>query len=227
MSKMGKNLKDRNEAILWARGLMARTDWFIMDTETTGLKQTGSNLDSYDEIVQIGIINPHGQTVFESLVNPTKRRISQEAKEIHGIDLRMLKDAPRFRDIVPKLCEILNGKVVIAYNAEFEKQMLIQTYAKTPKEFRKADMQITFQCAMDEYSHFLGEWSDYYDDYKYQKLPGSCHNVIGDCVAILNLIKEMANAELSPTPDPTANAESGLIPDSWWKNLLNFFRKKR
>jgi DNA polymerase III epsilon subunit-like protein len=93
---MYRNLKDRNEAILWARGLMERTDWLIWDTETTGLKQTGSNLMSFDEIIQIGIIDPHGNIVFESLINPVKRRISQEAKMIHGIDLRKLRDAPTF-----------------------------------------------------------------------------------------------------------------------------------
>ena len=212
---MDKKLKDRNEAILWARGLMQRSDWLILDTETTGLKQSGRNLASYDEIIQIGIIDPHGNTVFESLVNPIKRRMAQDARDKHGIDFRMLKDAPRFREIVPKLRDILNGKLVIAYNAEYDKQMLIQTYAKTPKELRKTDMQFTFQCAMDEYSHFIGEWSDYFKDYKFQKLPGTTHNVIEDCLAVLKIIKEMANAELSPIPDP------------WWKNLLNFFKRKK
>jgi len=211
-----KKLKDRNEAILWARGLMQRSDWLIMDTETTGLKQSGRNLASYDEIIQIGIIDPHGNTVFESLINPIKRRMAQDARDIHGIDFRMLKDAPRFREILPKLSDILNGKLVIAYNAEFEKQMLIQTCAKIPKELREAnDFQCTMHCAMSEYSQFIGEWSDYYKDYKWQKLPEATHNVVEDCLAVLTIIKEMANAELSPIPDP------------WWKNLLNYFKRKK
>jgi DNA polymerase-3 subunit epsilon len=211
-----KELKDRNEAILWARGLMQRTDWLIWDTETTGLKQSGSNLMSFDEIIQIGIIDPHGNIVFESLINPVKRRISQGAKDIHGIDLRMLRDAPTFQEIAPKLCEILNGKLVIAYNAEFEQRMLVQTNAKYLKEFRKADdMQFTMHCAMTKYSQFIGEWSNYYKNYTWQKLPGAAHNVIEDCLAVLKIIKRMANAELSQIPDP------------WWKNLLNYFRRKK
>ncbi len=213
---MYKELKDRNEAILWARGLMQRTDWLIWDTETTGLKQSGSNLMSFDEIIQIGIIDYQGNIVFESLINPVKHRISQGAKDIHGIDLRMLRDAPTFQEIAPKLCEILNGKLVIAYNAEFEQRMLVQTNAKCPKEFRKADdMQFTMHCAMTEYSQFIGEWSDYYKNYTWQKLPGATHNVIQDCLAVLKIIKGMANAELSQIPDP------------WWKNLLNYFRRKK
>jgi DNA polymerase-3 subunit epsilon len=211
-----KKLKDRNEAILWARDLMQRKDWLIMDTETTGLKQSGRNLASYDEIVQIGIIDPYGNIVFESLINPVKRRISQGAKDIHGIDLRMLRNAPTFQEILPKLCEILNGKLVIAYNAEFEKQMLIQTAAKCPKELREAyDFQCAMHCAMSEYSQFIGEWNDHYKDYKFQKLPEATHTVVEDCLAVLKIMKKMANAELSPTPDP------------WWKTILDFFRKKK
>jgi DNA polymerase-3 subunit epsilon len=211
-----KILKDRNEAILWARDLMQRTDWLILDTETTGLKQSGRNPMAFDEIIQIGVIDSFGNTIFESLVNPVKRRISEEAKMIHGIDLRKLKDAPTFQEISPKLYEILNGKLVVVYNAEFEKQMLIITGYKNIKKFGGVhDMTFTMQCAMEEYSKFIGEWSDYYKDYKWQKLPGAAHNVIEDCLAVLNIIKEMANVELSQIPDP------------WWKNLLNYFRRKK
>jgi DNA polymerase-3 subunit epsilon len=195
---------------------MQRTDWLIWDTETTGLKQTGSNLMSLDEIIQIGIIDPHGNIVFESLINPVKRRISQEAKMIHGIELRKLKDAPTFQEITPKLREILNGKLVIAYNIEFESRMLIQTGAKYQRMSKKMDdFEFHMQCAMVEYSKFIGEWSDYHKDYKWQKLPGATHNVIEDCFAVLKIIKEMANAELSPIPDP------------WWKTLLNFSRRRK
>ena len=145
-----------------------------------------------------------------------KRRISPEAKDLHGIDLRMLKDAPTFQEILPKLREILNGKLVIAYNAEFEHRMFITTVRKYFKKIEtKEDIKFEMRCAMVAYSHYIGEWSDYYKDYKFQKLPGSTHNVIEDCLAVLKIIKEMANAEFSPIPDP------------WWKNLLNYFKRKK
>lgn len=206
---MYKKLKDRNEAILWARDLIRRKDWLIMDTETTGLKES-------DEIIQIGIIDPHGNIVFESLINPVKRRISSEAKLKHGIDLHMLKDAPTFKDIYPKLYNILNGKLVVAYNIEFENRILMQTTKKYACEAPNVpNIKFELQCAMHRYSGFIGEWSDYHKDYKWQKLPRVAHNVIEDCLAVLNIIKEMANAELSPIPDP------------WWKTLLNIFRRRK
>jgi len=116
---------------------------------------------------QIGIMNPLGNIVFESLINPVKRRISREAKDVHGTDFPMLKDAPTFQEILPKISDILHGRLVIVYNAEFEKQMLIQTAAKYPKELWEAyDFQCTMHCAMEEYSQYIGEWSDYFNNYK-------------------------------------------------------------
>jgi DNA polymerase III epsilon subunit-like protein len=50
---------DRDKAILWARELMGRKDWLILDTETTGLKDA--------EICQIGILSPSGLNVIKLL----------------------------------------------------------------------------------------------------------------------------------------------------------------
>ncbi|MEY3871004.1 MAG: hypothetical protein RLZZ338_4898 [Cyanobacteriota bacterium] len=48
---------------------------------------------------------------------------------------------------------------------------------------------------MEMYAHFYGEWSSYYQDYKWQSLNGG-HNAIADCLACLDLIKRMANSKI-------------------------------
>lgn len=53
----------RADAQHWARDLLSRKDWLILDTETTGL---GSNA----EAVQIGIISPAGHTLLDVLLHP-------------------------------------------------------------------------------------------------------------------------------------------------------------
>ena len=50
------------------------------------------------------------------------------------------------------------------------------------------------------YARFIGEWASWKDDYKWQKLPGGDHTALGDCIATLNIIKEMANTELMEIP---------------------------
>jgi DNA polymerase-3 subunit epsilon len=197
---MHRNPKDRNEAIKWARNFIQTTDWFIWDTETTGLGDT-------DEIIQIAIIEPNGSIVFETLLNPVKRRISSEAKAIHGLDLKKLKDAPTYGDIAPELRDILHGKLVVAYNAKFEFKMLIQTAAKHKPV---VDYKFTMKCAMESYSQFVGIWSDYHRNYTWQKLPGATHNAVEDCRATLKIIKEMANAELTEIPKPLWRRLLGL-----------------
>jgi DNA polymerase-3 subunit epsilon len=204
-----RNPKDRNEVIIWARNLMERKDWLILDTETTGLGPS-------DEIIQIGIIDPFGNVVFNSLLNPVKRRMSQEAKAKHGIELSSLRNAPTFVDIYPKLRELLHGKLVVAYNIQYENRILTQTCAKhASDDSTLGRIRLTIQCAMTAYSAFIGEWNPKYQDYKWQKLPGTTHDAIEDCLATLKVIKEMANAELS------------VIPDPWWRCLFKWFARKK
>lgn len=200
---MHRSPKDRNEAIEWARKFIQRTDWYIWDTETTGLGDT-------DEIIQIGIIDHNGNIVFETLLNPVKRRISAEAKEKHGLDLKKLNGAPTYGDIAPKLRDILHGKLVVGYNVKFEFKMLIQTAAKYQPV---VDYKFAMECAMEAYSQFVGIWDEYHNDYKWQKLPGATHDAIGDCRVTLKIMKEMANAELTEIPKPET-------PKTFWRQLL-------
>jgi DNA polymerase-3 subunit epsilon len=45
---------------------------------------------------------------------------------------------------------------------------------------------------MQWYSQWVGEWNDYHQDYKWQRLPGGDHSALGDCKATLEVIRRMA-----------------------------------
>ena len=51
---MTKRSRDRNAAIQWARELLAKPNWVILDTETTGI-------DNMAEIIQIGVLDHTGK----------------------------------------------------------------------------------------------------------------------------------------------------------------------
>ena len=70
--------KDRQDAILWARDILARS-FLLLDTETTGLNTNTS------EIVQIAVICSHGATILDTLVKP-RNAIPKEAIAIHHSD---------------------------------------------------------------------------------------------------------------------------------------------
>ncbi len=54
---------------------------------------------------------------------------------------------------------------------------------------------IDWQCAMLAYSAFVNNWSERYQNYRYQPLGGG-HRALGDCYACLRVIEHMA---VSPT----------------------------
>lgn len=181
---------DREKAAFWARSLLGRLDWVLLDTETTGIS-------AYDEIVQIAVLAPDGEVLLDTLVRPT-RSIPGEATFIHGITDADVADAPAFPEIFPRLKEIIAGKTVVIYNAPFDVRLIRQTLAKhrlaaTGLE----DEQV--ECAMLQYSAWVGEiWGD--GGYKWQKLRGGDHTALGDCRATLAVIKTMAGENREEKP---------------------------
>src|SRR5690348_3280855 len=98
---------------------MLRTQpYLVLDTETTGL--------SDGEICQIAVISSQGEVLLNSLVKPV-RRIPYSTSQIHGITDAMVIDAPNWKDISPRLVEILNGQQVVVYNAAYDRRMMDQS----------------------------------------------------------------------------------------------------
>jgi len=180
-----RNPADRDEAIEWARSLVANpADWLILDTETTGL-------GLIDEVIQIAIVDPGGSPVFDSLVRPLNHKsISAEATAVHGITIEMLAGAPAFPQIAAALAQAVGGKRVIAYNAEYDRRMFQQTAVLSGGRIPAWN----WECAMIRYARFVGEWDSRKNDYRYQRLPSGDHTALGDCRATLKLIRTMASA---------------------------------
>jgi DNA polymerase-3 subunit epsilon len=178
---------DREEARHWASDLLERGDWVVLDTETTGL-------DTRAQAIQIAIASADGATLLNTLVRPIGR-IPPEAIAIHGITDAMVVDAPTFPEVHPTLAEILHGKIVIAYNAAFDRRILRQTALLN----RARELPLTWQCAMEQYSRFVGRWSDRHGSYAWQPLPrppeyaARKHQAIDDCLATLDVIRKMAD----------------------------------
>lgn len=173
---------DREHVVDWARGLLQRTDWVILDTETTGTSDS-------DEIVQVAILSCDGISLLDTLVRPTQP-IPIEATAIHGITNEDVKDAPSFPEVYERIEKILSGKTVVIYNAQFDVRLIRQSLAKHnlfPVILSLDDVD----CAMLMYAAWVGElWP--YGGYKWQKLESGDHTALGDCRATLDLIKKMA-----------------------------------
>jgi DNA polymerase-3 subunit epsilon len=177
---------DRRNAAQWAADLLARADFVILDTETTGFSHTS-------EVIQISIIDPQGQPLLDTLVKPLGE-IGAEAAAVNGLTIEKCAGAPTWAEIYPKFCEVVTGKTVVIFNRNFDLRIIKQTvraYDLDEYDFWGHE-NTSFECAMQWYSDWVGDWNYRQKRYTWQRLPGGDHTALGDCLATLEVIKKMA-----------------------------------
>ncbi len=188
-----RNPKHRAEVAKWAQDLMKRRNFYVLDTETTGVGKG-------DEIVQIGIVDKNGEVVMNQLVKPS-RSIPNGASAVHGIYDDDVADAPVYKDVYIELSKLLAGEVVVAYNMDFDWRMLQQTGLK----YRLPDIRTGKRdCAMKQYAKFNGKWNGKRRSYVWHKLGNAvelegltvenAHDAVGDVLMTLALVRKMAES---------------------------------
>lgn len=94
----------------------------VFDTETTGFKPSEGA-----RIIEIAVckISSNGEVLgtFDTLLN-VGEDASVGAEEIHKISPAMLLGAPKFTQIASSLFQFINGTILVAHNAPFDKSFL-------------------------------------------------------------------------------------------------------
>lgn len=159
----------------------------ILDTETTGLGH-------HHQVIEICILDRYGNCLLDTYVKP-KRKMGQynQAVAIHGITNEMLENAPTWDKIHQQVCEILQGKMVLAYNAPFDLRLLEQTM----KKYDLSMPDCTFECAMNVYTAYrMIENNEQPQRYKLTEAcyhlgiapQGQTHRAYTDCMMTLKLL---------------------------------------
>src|SRR5215217_287146 len=162
------NLKgDRAGSVVCAWLLMESGVFCVLDSETTGLTPPV-------EFVEIAIVDASAKVLFEGTVRLVCR-IEASARRIHGHSARSLAGSPPFWEVYPDLLEALWGTAVKSLGAR----------AALAGELPP------WECAMRRYAAYVGEPSKR-GGYRSQKLTGGDHSALGDALATLRLIEEMA-----------------------------------
>ena len=95
---------------------MKKTEYAIVDIETTGGNARGSR------ITEIAIVIHNGTEIIDryvTLVNPQKD-IPLPIFALTGINNELVKDAPIFDAISEKVLEMLTDRVFVAHNVNFD-----------------------------------------------------------------------------------------------------------
>lgn len=169
----------------WAQDILQDGSAIILDTETTGL---------HGEAIEIAIIDLSGNTLFNRRVKPVYG-MEAAAENVHGISLKSLENEPTFDALYPELVSIVAGRTVLIYNYAFDARILrsqCEHYKLTPIANLWGDDS---NCVMEPYAQWVGDWSDYHGNYRWQRLPGGNHTALGDCLATLDVIKRMAGID--------------------------------
>ncbi len=101
------------------------TDFLVVDVETTGLSP-----DRGDRVCEIAAVKLRGGAVvdsFSSLIDP-QRPISAGAYAVNRISPQMLVGAPTFCEIAERLWSMMDGAILVAYNAPFDVSFLTSEF---------------------------------------------------------------------------------------------------
>ncbi|MDQ3129358.1 MAG: exonuclease domain-containing protein [Acidobacteriota bacterium] len=115
--------------------MLAETDFVVFDLETTGAKTPPCR------ITEIGAYRVrHGKITgeFHTLVNP-ETMIPIFISQLTGITDKMVRQAPKFRDIAADFLDFIGDSVLVAHNAHFDIRFLNHEIGRIYANYRVAN----------------------------------------------------------------------------------------
>lgn len=110
-----------------------------LDLETTGLDPI------WDDVLEIAIIDHEEKVLLDTLVKPCFTTEWPDAQAINHISPAMVQNAPMLKDISVQIKEIVQGRDVHIWNANFDTEFLECLLNRVK----------TINCAMTEYGQFI------------------------------------------------------------------------
>ena len=148
------------------------------------------------------MVDTNGKVLWNSLIR-ARKPVERSAQAVHHIGAWELLTAPEPSECGPSLKEALDGRMITAYNAEFDLLTVNNTLAQaglTPVEAAGTG------CIMELYARWHGEryWRDN-TQYLYHKLEqaaaalGACvqkprHRALSDALLALAVLKGLAGS---------------------------------
>jgi len=105
---------------------LASIELVAVDTETNG---RGGDLCELTEVGAVLVGGGETHDAWESLVR-VERPLSRGIERFTGITQQMVDSAPAPAAVLPRLAEMLEGRVMVAHNAAFDRRVLRQAFER-------------------------------------------------------------------------------------------------
>lgn len=172
----------------------------VLDTETVGAGQT-------IEIIEIAIGDSEGRILFESLVQPVYNPLPPRSKHQRFAEAEFAR-APQWTEIYPAISQLVEGRLLIAYNAAFDRRALASARARhhqdSPERGWRCAMQLVKTLMRARRSPTLEEACAFYG------LAGGNHRAARDVEATCALLRAIASAGSPATTNPPAASLESL-----------------
>lgn len=181
----------RAEALAWARDLVSRDDVLYVDTETTGVRF------GRDDIIDIGVVDGAGIVLMDQLVRPGVP-IPGDSEAVHGISNRSVQTAPPLANLWPDLARLVESKVIVSYNADFDRRMLVDAGTRRGLPPLKPSR---WDCAMEAFAAWNGESSFHRPGFRWINLETAArslgieppeHRAVADALVCLEVVQELS-----------------------------------
>ena len=122
---------------------VAEAEFLAVDTETNGMA------GDLCELTEVGAVLVGGgelHDTFDSLVR-TERPLSRGIQRFTGITQAMVDTAPPPREVLEELGELLEGRVMVAHSARFDRRVLRDAFERCGLDWPKPPVLCTVQLA--------------------------------------------------------------------------------
>ena len=155
------------------------------DTETTGLKA------ERDKVIEIAFYDPVRKKEFVSFINP-EMAIPEESKKITGINDEMVKDAPKFYEIIDDLIAFCEDPcILIAHNNDaFDIHFLKAEFERAKRPFPNFKFLDTLKWAK-KYRSDLPKHSLQYLREVYGVAENNAHRALDDVIVLEQVFSKM------------------------------------
>ncbi|WP_236669913.1 3'-5' exonuclease [Streptomyces antimycoticus] len=208
--------REAEERQRWAAAALADSDVLVLDTETTGLHAEA-------RIVELAVLNSCGEVLLDTLLDPGEpvpgdaariHKITSEmvagAPTFSSIAVRLTELLDHKRVLIYNKwfdVERLRWELTLHYLDRAARELAAEavgtnTVLESARERALVEAReqanawidaMTFEDVMIPYSDWVGDWSDYHGNNRWQPLDGG-HRAAGDCRAVLDCLRAMGRA---------------------------------